>query len=121
MLPAAGDRHAEGRTVMQSHPLVLAVVLAAALGLYFLPALIADRRHRADLLIIALFNALVGWTVIGWLLALVWSLQRNPPQDLAAQVQQRQRLLHKLGFLQALTRHAEEREARVARHEPPRR
>lgn len=106
---------------MQSHPLVLAVALAAALWLYFLPALIADRRHRADLLTIALFNAVVGWTIIGWLLALVWSLQRNPPKDLAAQIQQRQRLLHKLGFLQALTRHVEEREARVDRHEPPRR
>lgn len=106
---------------MQSHPLVLAVALATVLGLYFLPALIADRRHRNDLLTIALFNAVLGWTVIGWLLALVWSLQRNPPKDLAVQVGERQRLLQKLGFLQALAHRVEEREARLARHQPPRR
>ncbi|HTH62035.1 MAG TPA: superinfection immunity protein [Paraburkholderia sp.] len=106
---------------MQSQPLVLAAALAAALGLYFLPALIADRRHRADLLTIALFNAVLGWTVVGWLLALAWSLQRNPPSDLAAQVGAQRRYLRMLGFSQRLTRRIEEREARLARRRPPER
>lgn len=104
---------------MQSHPLVLAVALAAALGLYFLPALIADRRHRADLLTIALFNAVLGWTLIGWVLALSWSLQHNPPKDLAVEIGRRRRLLQRLGFSQRLTHHVEEREARIAQREPP--
>jgi len=101
---------------MQSHPLVLAAALAAAVGLYFLPALIAERRGRADLLTIALFNAVLGWTVIGWLLALGWSLQNNPPKDLAARIRERRRLLQRLGFTQALARHVEEREARHHQH-----
>jgi hypothetical protein len=104
---------------MQSHPLVLAVALAAALGLYFLPALIADRRHRRDLLTIALFNAVLGWTLVGWLLAFLWSLQRNPPKDLAARVGERRRYLRMLGFSELLARHVEEREARFAHHHPP--
>lgn len=99
---------------MLRHPLVLVAALAAALALYFLPALIADRRRRVDLLILALFNALLGWTGVGWLLALLWSLQRNPPKDLAAQVGEQRRRLHMLGFSQRLAHHVEER---VARHQ----
>jgi hypothetical protein len=104
---------------MQGHPLVLAAAVAAALGLYFLPAVIADRRHRGDLLTLALFNAVVGWTGVGWLIALVWAFQRNPPKDLAAQIGKRRRYLWTLGFSQRLERHVEEREARIARNHPP--
>jgi len=105
---------------MQSHPLVLVAALAAALGLYFLPALVADRRHRADLLTLALFNAVLGWTVVGWLVALGWSLQRNPPEDLAIQAVQKRRYRRMLGFSQLLAQHVEEREARSARQQQPR-
>ena len=104
---------------MQSHPLVLAAVLTATVAIYFLPALIADRRHRADLLTLALFNAVLGWTVVGWLLALLWSLQRNPPEDLAVRVGEQRRYLRMLGFSQLLAHRVEERAARLARHRPP--
>lgn len=103
------------------HPLAVAAALAAVLAVYFLPALIADRRHRTDVLVLALFNALLGWTVIGWLLALFWAFQRNPPKDLAVQVGVRRRTLRMLGFTQLLARHVGEREARAAQHEPPER
>ena len=106
---------------MQNHPLVLAVALAAVVAVYFLPSLIADRRHRTDLLILALFNAVLGWTVMGWLLALLWALQRNPPKDLAARIGERRRYLRMLGFSQRLAHRVEEREARLARHQPPER
>jgi hypothetical protein len=44
------------------------------LGMYFLPAIIAAaRQHRQTLAIFAL-NLLLGWSVIGWIIALVWSL-----------------------------------------------
>jgi uncharacterized membrane protein len=39
--------------------------------LYFLPTLIA--RHKADAVGIFLVNLLFGWTVIGWVIALVWA------------------------------------------------
>lgn len=69
---------------MASHSLFEIVVLLAAVVIYFLPAMIADRRARHDLLTIALFNAVIGWTVLGWLLALYWALQPNPPRTSAA-------------------------------------
>ena len=37
--------------------------------LYFLPALIG--RHKADAIGIFLVNLLFGWTVIGWIIALI--------------------------------------------------
>ena len=44
-----------------------------ALCAYFLPSLAAaSRRHRNSGAIEAL-NLLLGWTVIGWIAALIWS------------------------------------------------
>lgn len=57
-----------------------------AIALYFLPAIVADRRGRGDKLTIALFNALLGWTGIGWLLTLYWSLQPNAANNFAGEV-----------------------------------
>jgi hypothetical protein len=90
------------------------VVLAAVVALYFLPALIADRRQRHDLLIIAMFNAVLGWTVLGWLLALVWSLQPNPPKDLGGQTKDRSRRIGMLLFSRRLDDRVHAREARQA-------
>lgn len=39
--------------------------------LYFLPTVIA--RDKPDVLAIFLVNLFLGWTVIGWLVALVWA------------------------------------------------
>jgi hypothetical protein len=51
----------------------LVMLLVMAL-LYILPSLIAwKRKHKSTGGIVAL-NILAGWTFIGWLIALVWSL-----------------------------------------------
>jgi hypothetical protein len=73
-----------------------------ALALYFLPAIVADRRKRRDVLTLALFNACVGWTGLGWLLALYWSLQPNPPENIAGEVVQTRKLVRMRAFSTAL-------------------
>jgi hypothetical protein len=47
--------------------------------LYFLPTILA--RHNTDFMGIFLVNLLFGWTVIGWMIALVWacSTERDVP------------------------------------------
>jgi hypothetical protein len=45
------------------------LILAALL--YFLPAIIG--RNKADFAGIFLLNLLLGWTVIGWIIALIWA------------------------------------------------
>jgi hypothetical protein len=97
---------------MASHSVFDIVVLIATVVLYFLPALIADRRRRHDLLTIALFNAVLGWSVVGWLAALYWSIQPNPPKDLAKETRDRQRRLGMGGFSRMLSDRIAARAAR---------
>lgn len=41
---------------------------------YFLPSLVAYVRHHKNILAIFMLNLLLGWTVLGWVGSLVWSL-----------------------------------------------
>jgi hypothetical protein len=44
--------------------------------LYFLPAIIGrDKRDAAGIILLNLF---LGWTVIGWVIALVWACTAEP-------------------------------------------
>ncbi|MGY6663391.1 MAG: type VI secretion system-associated protein TagO [Glycocaulis sp.] len=45
-----------------------------ALGLYFLPAFVAAGRQHHDAGAVFVLNLLLGWTLLGWVIALVWSL-----------------------------------------------
>ena len=42
--------------------------------LYFVPTIIAVVRKQPNSLAIFIVNLLLGWTVIGWVVALVWSV-----------------------------------------------
>lgn len=86
-----------------------AVGVVAALALYFLPAIVADRRKRHDLLTIALFNACLGWTGFGWLVAIYWAYTPNPPADVARDVVRKRRILSMRAFSQALAARVERR------------
>ncbi|MGH8778333.1 superinfection immunity protein [Paraburkholderia sp.] len=101
---------------MMSSLVVQAVAAIAALALYFLPSILADRRKRHDALTIALFNACVGWTVLGWLLALYWAWQPNPPRNLAGDVVEKRRIVRMRTFSKSLLDHVN---ARVRRSRPP--
>lgn len=46
----------------------------AGFALYFLPTIIGAARHKTNLVGIFLVNFFLGWSVIGWVIALVWSL-----------------------------------------------
>jgi uncharacterized membrane protein HdeD (DUF308 family) len=54
------------------------LLLLVGIVLYFAPALTAVyREHRNTTAIFAL-NLLAGWTFVGWVIALVWSLTASP-------------------------------------------
>jgi hypothetical protein len=48
------------------------------LGLYFVPTIIAHKRDVEDYGKIFFVNVLLGWTVVGWVAALIWSLRAKP-------------------------------------------
>jgi hypothetical protein len=54
---------------------VLAISLSIITGGYMIPTTIALVRNRPNTSTIALINILVGWTVVGWIIALVMSLK----------------------------------------------
>lgn len=49
------------------------IALSLLLILYFLPFLIAAHRRHCNMIAIGLTNLLLGWTFLGWVIALIWS------------------------------------------------
>jgi len=47
--------------------------------LYFLPTIIAAVKSKRDTLAIFLLNFFLGWTFIGWIVALVWAAKHDVP------------------------------------------
>ncbi|MDT8840949.1 superinfection immunity protein [Paraburkholderia fungorum] len=87
---------------MGGNVVVQAIAAVLALALYFLPSILADRRKRHDLLTLALFNACLGWTGFGWLLALYWAMQPNPPKNVAGEVIETRKIVRMRAFSSAL-------------------
>jgi hypothetical protein len=52
-------------------------VLIAVTLLYFLPTVIALSRGHLSALAIFLLDLFLGWTVLGWLIAFIWSCTGN--------------------------------------------
>ena len=54
------------------------ILLAFIALLYFLPWVVAARRQHHQVNSIFMLNFLLGWTVLGWIMALVWSVSHVP-------------------------------------------
>jgi hypothetical protein len=57
-------------------------------GLYFVPAILAKKLRLKDASSICYVNLLFGWTAIGWILALTWTIgdwieTRRPKKEAA--------------------------------------
>lgn len=65
--------------------LVILVGIGAAGAVYLLPSIVAHSRQHPQARAIALVNVLLGWTFIGWAVAIVWAVSAfNPPERKAA-------------------------------------
>lgn len=53
---------------------LVVTVLIGILALYLLPSIIAFQRGKKNKLAILLLNILLGWSLIGWVGSLVWSV-----------------------------------------------
>jgi hypothetical protein len=60
---------------------VIAVVAAIITAGYMLPWAIAALRDLRTHVSVGLVNLLLGWTIIGWIVALVMSLRRLRPDE----------------------------------------
>jgi len=50
------------------------IAVMLLIGIYLLPTLIAYKREHHNRHAIAALNILLGWVLLGWVGALVWSL-----------------------------------------------
>ena len=57
-----------------SSPIAGFLLLVVAFVAYFLPTFIASKRNHPSGNGIGLLNIFLGWTGIGWLAALIWSV-----------------------------------------------
>lgn len=55
-------------------PIVMLLIAGLLIVSYFLPSVIGFRRGHHNAAAILALNILLGWTFIGWVAALVWSL-----------------------------------------------
>jgi len=55
-------------------------IIFIAVFFYCLPSLLAWYRSHHNVLAITLLNLLLGWTIIGWLAALIWAAMNPPPR-----------------------------------------
>lgn len=53
--------------------LIGVLILTCVLPFYFLPTIVAASRQNRRLWSIFVINLLVGWTLVGWVAALVWA------------------------------------------------
>ena len=73
--------------------LLMLPVMLVGLAVYFLPTILAVARHHPNTLLIFLIDFLLGWTVVGWVIALILvfvesnvAIQGNEPAlDIAKQ------------------------------------
>ena len=67
---------------MSDNGRALLTLLGLAMA-YFAPAIVAFRNGKRDRQAILALDLLLGWTLLGWVVALVWALRPDaaPPKE----------------------------------------
>ncbi len=70
------------------------IIIILLIFVYFLPALVANGGNHSKALAITLLNIFLGWTLLGWVIALIWAVSEENPKkgniplkDVASQIE----------------------------------
>ncbi|MGQ3683919.1 MAG: superinfection immunity protein [Candidatus Loosdrechtia sp.] len=55
------------------NPGVIFAAISILLAIYFIPTIVACNREHPSKAAIFVLNIFLGWTFLGWVIALVWS------------------------------------------------
>ncbi|AXT60240.1 superinfection immunity protein [Aquimarina sp. AD10] len=67
---------------------VIVIMIIVAIAFYFIPSIIALIRWKKNLVAIIALNFFLGWSLIGWVVSLVWSLSSDSkPQPIVVKSQ----------------------------------
>jgi len=58
---------------------ILIVFFIVAVSVYFIPTIVAKVRNHHNTMAIFLLNLFLGWSLLGWVAALVWAVIKPPP------------------------------------------
>lgn len=58
-----------------------AVLVILGIVAYFIPSIVAALRHHRNSQAIQILNLLLGWTFVGWVIALVWASTADTKKD----------------------------------------
>lgn len=56
------------------------LIISVGMAIYFLPAIVANRRKARHEIGIFWVNFFLGWTVLGWFAVLVWTVAETDPE-----------------------------------------
>jgi Superinfection immunity protein len=56
------------------------LIVLVSIAVYLVPTIIVLARHAPNVARVVVVNLLLGWTGIGWIVALVMALKRVPPR-----------------------------------------
>jgi len=57
--------------------IMMAVAFCGVVALYFLPTIIAWKKKKVNTKAIFVLNLALGWTFIGWIVALIWATAQD--------------------------------------------
>ncbi len=60
----------------------VAPIMLLSLAIYFIPTFVASKRKHPQKTPILLLNIFLGWTFIGWVVALIWATLKDKTQDI---------------------------------------
>jgi hypothetical protein len=83
--PGRNSQNAAGNDFTAADVFLILTVLVFSTAMYLLPIIIAAFRSHPNVASIVAVNILLGWTLIGYVVALAWSLSafnyRPPPRS----------------------------------------
>jgi hypothetical protein len=61
------------------------IVWAVGIAIYMVPTIVAVRSAKRNAGVIFILNLVLGWTVVGWVVALVWAIKFDRAQPSSSQ------------------------------------
>ena len=61
------------------------IIVALIFGAYFLPSINAYSKKKRNKGAVLTLNFFLGWTVIGWIVALIWSTTNDAPAQVVVE------------------------------------
>ena len=62
-----------GSTVQGASPIAVPIMAAILSLLYFIPSFVATSRSHPNQVAIVVLNIVAGWSLLGWIVAVVWA------------------------------------------------